>query len=500
MIMNDLSNHLAILPIIIPLTGAAVGLLLRTRHRLQAWWSMGAILVSLTSSLALLYVVWNTGEPVVFQVGAYSAPFGISIVGDLLSATMVVMSQIVLSAGILYALDCKDQVAQYPTFYPLFLMLATGLTGGMLTGDLFNLFVFTELLVISAAILTAISDDKLGTEAAYKYFYISLMAAIFLLIGAGLLYSSYGTLNMAQLAQLIGLDDQRTLVPVAMVFIMAFFMVKSAVIPFHFWQPDFHTAAPTPVHAVLSSVVVKLGIYGFFRMTTLLFIDQAQGIQTVLIVLGVAGIFFGGLGATGTYDAKRMLAYSTLGQLGFILVAIGWGTPLALMAAIVYAFNHSLLKAAMLMLAGSVASRAPIKTAAFSAISGLGKTVPLAGVLFLLGSMGLAGIPPMNGFVSKLTLFYSGLQAQAYLPLGLLALASIITVVYTSRALQRIWWEPLPENVHPKKYGDKLIAPAILIGLCLVLGLWGEPLLQLAEATVIWMDMPAEYIQAVLGG
>ena len=498
--MDYFIRHLVLLPIFIPLTGAVLGLLLRTHHRLQSWVSFGSILVSLACSLVLLYRVWETGSALVFQLGGYPAPFGISLVGDLLSATMVVMSQIVLAAGILYALDSKDQVTQYPTFYPLFLMLATGLTGGMLTGDLFNLFVFTELLVISAAILTAISDDKLGTEAAYKYFYISLMAAFFLLIGTGLLYTSYGTLNMAQLAELIGLDEQQTLVPAAMVFILAFFMVKSAVIPFHFWQPDFHTAAPTPVHAVLSSVVVKLGIYGFFRMTTLLFTDYAAGIQTLLVILGVAGIFFGGLGATGTYDAKRMLAYSTLGQLGFILVAIGWGTPLALMAAIVYAFNHSLLKAAMLMLAGSVASRAPVKTAAFSAITGLGKTVPLAGVLFLLGSMGLAGIPPTNGFISKLALFNSGIQAQAYLPLGLLALASIITVVYTSRAFQKIWWEPLPESVHPKKYGDRLIAPVILISLCLLLGLWGDPLLQLAAATVDWMGQPAEYIHAVLGG
>ncbi len=498
--MDALIGYLVLLPILIPLTGAAIGLLLRTNHRLQASWSFGSILTSLGFSLALLYQVWDQGAPLVFQLGAYPAPFGISLVGDLLSATMVVMSQIVLSAGILYALDSRDQVTQYPTFYPLFLMLAAGLTGGMLTGDLFNLFVFTELLVISAAILTAISDDKMGTEAAYKYFYISLLAAIFLLIGTGLLYTSYGTLNMAQLAQLISMDEEQVLVPMALVFILSFFMVKSAVIPFHFWQPDFHTAAPTPVHAVLSSVVVKLGIYGFFRMTTLLFVDQAAGIQTILVILGVAGIFFGGLGATGTYDAKRMLAYSTLGQLGFILVAIGWGTPLALMAAIVYAFNHSLLKAAMLMLAGSVASRAPVKTAAFSAITGLGKKTPLAGVLFLLGSMGLAGIPPTNGFISKLALFHSGVQNQAYLPLALLALASIITVVYTSRAFQKIWWEPLPENVEPKKYGDRLIAPAILISLCLILGLWGEPLLQLASATVNWIGQPADYIQAVLGG
>jgi multicomponent Na+:H+ antiporter subunit D len=498
--INLFENEWVLLPIVIPLAGASLGLLLRTHRRIQAYWSFGTILTSLAASIALLAKVWGQGEPVVFQLGQYPAPFGITMVGDILSATMAVMCQLVIAGGILYALDARDQVTVYPTFYPLFLMLAAGLTGAMLTGDLFNLFVFTELLVVSAAILTAISDDTNGTEAAYKYFYISLFAAIFLLIAVGALYASYGTLNLADLAQRVAQDPDQPLLPIAVVFMAAFFMVKSAVIPFHFWQPDFHTAAPTPVHAVLSSVVVKLGIYGFLRMTTLLFPDQAPELRAVLVVLGILGIFFGGLGATGTYDAKRMLAYSTLGQLGFILVAIGWGTPLALVAAIVYAFNHSLLKAAMLMLAGTVASRAPVKTAAFEAITGLGKAVPFAGVLFLLGSLGLAGIPPMNGFVSKLVLFRSGIEAREFLPLGLLALASIITLVYTIRALQRIWFTPLPEGVKPKSYGDRPIAPAILIALCVLLGVWGEPLLQLAEANAAWMLTPALYIQAVLGG
>lgn len=496
--MALLDSHLVILPILIPLVGAVVGLLVRNHRRLQAAWSFGAIFISLVASLYVLGEVWQSGEPLVFQVGAWTAPFGISIVGDLLSATMVVMSQLVICAGILYALGSKDFVTEYPTFYPLFLSLTVGLTGSLLTGDLFNLFVFAELLVISAAVLTAISDDRHGVEAAYKYFYISLIAAVFLLIACGALYASYGTLNLADLATRIRVDPNLPLVPMAMVCLMAFFMVKSAVIPFHFWQPDFHTAAPTPVHAVLSSVVVKLGIYGFLRMTSLLFIDQVEVLRYVLVILGIAGIFFGGLSATATYDAKRMLAYSTLGQLGFILVGIGWGTPLALIGVIVFSFNHSLLKAAMLMLAGSVASRAPTKTAAFTAIKGLGKVVPLAGVLFLLGGMGLAGIPPMNGFISKLILVRSGIEAQEYLSLALLVLASIITLIYVIRAYQTIWWQPLPEGVKPKSYGDLLIAPIILIGLSLVLGIWSEPLLHLAETTVNWMDSPLDYIQAVL--
>ena len=497
--MQITGNYLAILPIVILLTGAIIGLLIRQHRRLQEGWSFAVIVMAFTSSLILLSQVWRGGQPFVYHIGGWSAPFGISIVADLLSTTMVMMSLLVISAGVLYALGCKDMVTEYPTFYPLFLLLALGLTGGLLTGDLFNLFVFVELMVISATILTAISDDKKGVEAAYKYFYMSLIAGVFLLLSVGALYASYGSLNIADLANRIQINPDLPLVPMAIVFMLAFFMVKSAVVPFHFWQPDFHTAAPTPVHAVLSSVVVKLGIYGFLRMSTLLFIDQMDVAKIVLIFLGIVGIFFGGLGATATYDAKRMLAYSTLGQLGFILVGIGWGSSLALVAVIVYSFNHSLLKASMLMLAGTVSSRSPAKTAAFSAITGLGKVVPISGILFLLGGMGLAGIPPMNGFISKFFLVKSGVEAGEYLTLALLLLGSIITLVYVIRAYQKIWWVPLPKSVKPKPYGDMFLAPAILIGISILLGIWCEPLLQLAESTVSSMNIPTEYILAVLG-
>jgi multicomponent Na+:H+ antiporter subunit D len=492
-------SHLAVLPILVPVTGAAIGILLRNYRDIQGAWTFGAMLTSFFFSVALLYEVWTTGEAITFQVGGWDAPFGITIVADMLSATMVVMSQAVLAGGILYGLGCTDKCARYPMFNPIFLTLATGLTGAMLTGDIFNMFVFVELLVLSGAVLTAISDDQFGPEAAYKYFYISLFAAIFMLIGIGSLYISYGTLNMAQLAALIAANPDMPLLPIAIATLTATFMIKSAVVPFHFWQPDFHTAAPTPVHAVLSSVVVKVGIYGFFRMTTLLFLDQAATIQTILLVMGAFGIVFGGLGAVGTYDAKRMLAYSTLGQLGFILVGIGWGTPLALAAAVIYAFNHSLIKSAMLMLAGSVASRAAVKTAAFSTIQGMGKEMPFAGILFLLGGLALAGIPPTNGFVSKLTLFRSGIEAEAFLSLAFIGFASLITVVYVGRAFQRIWWEPKMPDIKMKPAGDRLVAPTILIAFCLVLGLWGEPLIQLADVTTAWMLDPMNYIEAVLG-
>ncbi|MCA9958812.1 MAG: hypothetical protein KC443_07255, partial [Anaerolineales bacterium] len=242
------------------------------------------------------------------------------------------------------------------------------------------------------------------------------------------------------------------------------------------------------------------GVYGFLRMTTLLFVAQAETIQTVLLVVGVIGVVFGGLSAIGTHNVKRMLAYSTLAQIGFVLVGIGWGTALSIAAALVFAVNHSLIKAAMLMLAGAVASRAPVKTAAFTAITGLGKYLPGMGVLFFLGSLALAGIPPTNGFISKLLLFQSGIAAAEWGVLALIGVSSVLTLVYTMRAFRRIWWQAPDAEVKVKASGDRLLAPILLLGLVVLLGVWAEPLVSLAQATTEWLLSPAAYVAAVLGG
>lgn len=480
--------------------GVLLGLLLRKLPRIQVIVTILTMLSALATSFALIYAVITTDKPLVFQVGYWAAPAGITLIGDHLSAFMVLMSQIVLAAGVLYATGCRDKCVRYPGFYPLFLALATGLTGALLTGDLFNMFVFAELMVISGAVLTAASDDRFGVEAAYKYFYISLLASMLLLLSCGGLYASYGTLNMADLSRQISAQPNMPLVGLAMVLLLVFFMIKSAVVPFHFWQPDFHTAATTPLSALLSSVVVKLGVYGFIRMTTLLFLNQSSDIRQLLIVMGCVGVILGGLGATGTHNAKRMLAYSTLAQIGFILTAIGWGTPLSLAAALIFTFNHSLIKSAMLMLAGAIASRAAVKSASYQVLVGVGKASPAAGALFFLGGIALAGTPPTNGFISKLIFFTSGVEAQAYLPMGLIGIASLLTLVYTTRGFMKIWWVVPGGGVKVKTDGDRLFIPALLIAICLVLGVWAEPLVNLSLRIVNWVGDPSLYIRAVLGG
>ncbi len=495
--MND---FIVSLPIIIPLAGAGLALVLRDKRPYQSVLVLLTMLTSLIVSGWLLLTVWQTGNPVVYQSGGWPAPFGITLVGDLLSLLFAFMTQLVIVMGIIYALGSKDKVVTYPTFFVFFLTLCVGLTGAFLTGDLFNMYVFAELLVISGTVLTAVSDDEFGTEAAFKYFYISLLAAFFMLLSIGCIYVSYGTLNMADLAQRIQLNPDGLLLLPAIGFLLATFMIKSAVFPFHFWQPDFHTAAPTAVSAMLSSVVVKLGVYGFLRMTTLLFLEQAEMIRSILLILGIVGIIFGGFSAIGTYNVKRMLAYSTLAQVGFILVGIGWGTTLSITAALVFAFNHSLIKAAMLMLAGYVASRASVKSAAFAIVQGVGRPLPYAGVLFFVGSLALAGIPPTSGFISKLLLFSSGIDAETFWSLLIIGVFSILTLIYTMRAFMRIWWQAPVAGITTKPTGDHLLSPTLLILIILLLGMWATPLVDVAEAAAIWSLQSADYVTAVLGG
>ena len=494
-----MENPLLLGPIFIPLGAAVVGLGLSRYNRAQR--ALGVIAGGLAwvCSLALLALALNDGVQV-YTMGGWSAPFGIVLVADRLAALFAAMSTTVVGGGLLYAYHCYDKVINRPAFTSLFLTMGAGLVGCLYTGDLFTLFVFLELMVIASVLLVAISDNPLGLEAAIKYLFISAMGTLFLLLGIAAMYATFGTLNLADMARLLATGERPFLATEAAVMLLCAFLLKSAVFPFHFWQPDFHTTAPTPVHAVLSSVVVKVGVYGVIRMLTLLFTEEAAVIQNILIVLGLIGIFFGSLGALRTYDAKRMLAYSTFGQIGFILVAIGWGNPAALVGALVYAVNHSFIKSSLLMLTGVVSSRTQTKTARLTEIAGVGKHLALTNALYLLGGLALAGVPPLNGFISKLALVRGGIEAESWPVLGLAVGAGMITLLYMTRTWQLVFQrKPDETTVALKDYGDRPYAPLLLVGLCVVFGIYAAPLLEVASLTVSELAQPEIYINAVFG-
>jgi multicomponent Na+:H+ antiporter subunit D len=491
-------NPLLLGPIFIPLVFAAVGLLVARNRTLQHGSAFIGAVLACVSSFAILFENLN-GNVLTYRLGGWQPPYGIVLVGDLLASVFAVMATTVVAAGVLYALGCKDKCVTYPAFMPLFLCMGAGLSGALYTGDIFTLFVFIELMVIASVVLVAISDNRLGLEAAIKYLFISAMGTLFLLIGIAALYATFGTLNIAHIGSLLASGERPLLAQAAAVMLMCAFLLKSAVFPFHFWQPDFHTTAPTPVHSVLSSVVVKVGVYGLIRMMTVMFTDEAPLIQDLLVVLGVIGIFFGSLGALRTYDAKRLLAYSTFGQIGFILVGIGWGTAAALVGALVYAVNHSFIKSSLLMITGAISSRTMTKTAALKDIGGVGKKLALTNVLYFVGGMALAGVPPLNGFISKVALVQGGIGTGEWVVVGLVVSAGIITMLYMTRTWQLIFQQPPAEGVKTKPIGDSQLAPLLLIGVCIVLGVYGAPLLDLAARTVEQIGDPQIYIQAVLG-
>jgi multicomponent Na+:H+ antiporter subunit D len=499
-----MENNLFLLgSVFITFIAAVLALAFARQNRIQRWIGFFASLLAWGCSLVVVIQVFDQG-PQIYQMGGFQAPFGIVLVADGLSSLFLVMASTVMFGGMIYALHFRDNCGTFPAFMPLFLMMETGLNGAFMTGDLFSMFVFIELMVLASVSLVAISDDRLGLEAAIKYIFISGMGTLFLLLGIAAMYASFGTLNLAQMAMELNGSEPPLLASSAGIMLAGAFLLKSAVFPFHFWQPDFHTTAPTPVHAVLSSVVVKVGVYGVLRMITLLFVDNSQQLQDILIVLGVVGIFFGSLGALRTYNGKRMLAYSTIGQIGFIMVAIGWGTPLALAAAIVYAFNHAFIKSALLMIMGLVSSRTKPKSADFAEIQGVGKKMPIIiSILWFVGGMALAGVPPMNGFISKLVIVTSGVDAGQWVALGLAVGAGILTLMYMFGSWQQVFQQKVEKEamkVKIKPEGDSVLAPTLLITIAFLLGIYARPLIMIAERAAIQLGDNNIYIQAVLGG
>jgi multicomponent Na+:H+ antiporter subunit D len=500
--LND-SNPFVLGPIIVPLIGAAICLLLAHRNLAQRVVALVAGVLACACSVAVLAqnLAGGSGGVQLYRLGGWPTPFGIVLVADMLAALFAVMGSAVMAAGLLYCLQCRDRCLRYPVFLPAFLAMSAGLAGSFYTGDVFTLFVFIELMVISSVVMVAIADNPLGLEAAIKYIFISAMGSLFLLLGIAALYATYGTLNQAQMALALASGDRPLLVLPGAVMITVAFLIKSAVVPFHFWQPDFHTTAPTPVSGVLSSVIVKVGIYGLIRTNTLYLRQESGFTEIILLVLGVVGIFFGGVAALRTYNAKRMLAYSTLAQVGFILVAIGWGTPAALLAAVIYIVNHAAIKAGLLMLTGQIASRAPHHSANFRDLAGMGRGRPVLSLLYMLGGLSLAGVPPLNGFISKLALVQAGAGVESWLLLGLVVGGGLLTLLYTSRTWQLLFQQPPADGAPPpEEHSDSPLAPALLILACVVLGLYTGPLLRAAEATVAQLSRPEIYTCAVLGG
>lgn len=506
-----LREHLLVVPLLVPLAGALLAAV--PRGRLAAWVVLATTLVVLVANAAILAAA--AGGPVVYRAGGWAPPYGIVLVADLFSAALAVTASIVAAASALHTLVSGGDEARRRLYHPSFLVMLLALGGVFLTGDLFNLYVFMELTILSSIVLVAIAGRPISAETAFKYSVLAAIGSTLLLVSVAFVYAGAGTLALADVARRVREGPVAPFWPLVAAMMLAAFLLKGAVFPLHFWQPDAHSAAPAPVSAMLSGVLVKVGIYGIVRMGTLLF-PEAPALL-VLAPLGAITALFGGLAAIANADLKRLLAYSTISNVGLIVLALGWGFGwaglagqdsharnlghLALAAAIVHTINHALIKGGLFLAGGYVTER--LDEHGLAQLGGLARLTPAGTVAFGLGALALAGLPPFGGYVGKLALFRAGVDAGDAATLGAVVAASVLAIVYCQRAFVRVFWGESPPGIGERwrRHGNGGVpaAPLLLALAVLALGLWPAPLITLATAAAGELAQPRIYIDAVLG-
>ncbi len=412
--------------------------------------------VLVTTALLFSFFFWISlmptvlsGETITYNMNGWPPPFGITLSVDSLSiALLVIVSGLSLIISLLVEKFVTERRSE---FYSLFLLFTVGMTGILITGDLFNLFVFTELMMIASYALSVFHRDGKGVEAGIKYVLVGTFAGLILLLGIALLYGMTGTLNMADLV--MKTPFRESMIPLGL--ILTSYLVKVGSVPFHFWKPDVTEGAPLPVAAMIVSVSTLTGVYVLVRM---LFLFGLMGVNQLLLVLGLLSMVVGAFMALSQEDLRRMLAYSSVSQMGYVLFAFGLGFP-GFTGGLFHLINNALLKMVLFLILGSVISRCGgIKPV----------NMPVTGACFLTASLGIAGIPPLNGFASKLLIYEAGFQAGLVLPTLVAILVSVVTLAYYLKAFGKLF---SGSEKKIKEDMNFLVPILVLTAFCVIMGL-----------------------------
>jgi multicomponent Na+:H+ antiporter subunit D len=407
--------------------------------------------LSAAASVWALVHVLDDG-PLTYNLGGWAPPVGIEYVVDLVAAfvatIVTTVSTLVLIATRRWAIrEAGDRLG---SFYGLVMLLLAGLVGMVVTGDLFNLFVFIEISSLAAYALVFLGGRG-GMIAGFRYLILGSIGGSFYLLGVGFLYFTTGTLNMAETHEILSADASARSVQAGAAFIFVGLGLKMALVPLHLWLPDAYTFAPSSVNSLIAPVMTKVGAYAMMRMFLSVFptgyLTDVVPVADALLVLGLVGIVFGAVVAMSQTDIRRMLAYSSISQLSLIAVGIGLGTPLGMVAALLHVMNHAVMKAALFLAAGSIRYSTGITTV--DGVSGLGRTMPLTMIAFALGAIAMVGIPPMAGFFSKWYAVQAGVEADQWAVVAVVLVSSLLSAVYLFRILERAYLHPVqPEPAH----------------------------------------------------
>jgi len=378
-------------------------------------------------SLFSLLLIKQFGT-VVYKVGGWIPPIGICMVLDSLTSFMLVTVNLIAFLVTIFSISYMKRYTAKWKFYTLFLLMLTGMNGVVVTGDMFNLFVFLEIGAISSYALVAFGVEHEELEASFKYMVMGSVASSFILLGIALLYSYTSTLNMADISRSLAETGGGQIVLFVSVLFLMGFGLKAAIVPFHAWLPDAHPSAPAPISAMLSGVLIKaLGVYAlariFFNVLGMTAISSS-----ILMVLGTISMVIGGLLALGQDDIKRLFAYSSISQIGYVVLGIGMGTTLGILAGLFHLFNHATFKSLLFLNSGSI--EYATGTRDLRKMGGLTSKMPVTGYSSLVGSMSISGIPPFSGFWSKLLIILAAIQAKHFIFAAIAVLVSILTLAY----------------------------------------------------------------------
>ena len=493
-------TNLLVLPLLIPLLTAVAVLLSGRWPRLQRLWSLLGVVALLGAAGTVLTVVWTDGIQHM-QLGNWPAPFGITLVADVLSAVMLVVLGGMGLAVLVYALGSTGAERDAPGFHALYHLLLLGVAGAFLAGDLFNLYVWFEVLLITSFVLLVLGGERAQVKGGVVYVVINLVASLCFLIAIGMLYGLAGTLNLADLAlRLPALGAPGLVTTVAMLFLVAF-GIKAAVFPLFFWLPAAYHTPPVAVAALFAGLLTKVGVYALLRVFTLLFTQDVGYTHALLLVIAGLTMLSGVLGAVAQTDTRKILSFHIVSQIGYMVMGLALFTPLALLGAIFYVVHHIVVKT-NLFLVGGIAHRIG-GDFELENLGGLYRARPWLAVLFLVPALSLAGLPPLSGFWAKLIILRAGLEAEAYVAVAVAVGAGLLTLVSMTKIWAEAFWKPRPTDrplAPTTRSMARLIAPvAVLAAVTLAIGLYAEPLVVLAERSATELLTPTAYIEAVLG-
>jgi multicomponent Na+:H+ antiporter subunit D len=484
--------------LIIPLAAAFLITLLARKG------GVGAAVISLVATalslgLSIYAVVGFRGETLVYSMGAWKIPYGIPLVADSFTVFMLLMVNLIALASLAFSWGYMNWLGSDWKYYALFMTLLTGMTGVLITGDLFNLFVFMEIALLAGFALVAYGGQAHEFEASFKYAVMGGVSSSFILIAIAVIYSSTSTLTLAKIAEAYPGLGPGLRIWVGML-LLAGFSLKAAVMPFHAWLPDAHSSAPAPISAMLSGVLIKtLGIYVLIRL--FYNVLGAPGIfLQVFLVLGTLSILLGVVLAVGQWDFKRLLAYHSISQIGYILIGMGLGTTLGMAGAVFHAFNHALFKSLLFFNAGAV--EMGLGTRDLRKMGNITRLMPVTARSSMVASLSISGIPPFNGFFSKLVIIIAAIQARQPV-FGFLAIIGSLLTLASFMKVQRYGFrsEKPAESLGQRVGWSMNLAMIVLAVLCVLMSLLIAPGIRewTLDPVVSAIINKAGYAQLVLG-